>query len=78
MRAIIVVRGQEFYENDTRGTYHCLVGKLTMSSLRVTYVSLLTPFFSELEYRSHDDKNTQSLVGFIKNIYVEKNNTFNF
>lgn len=45
MRVIIIVRGQELYENDTRGTYHCLVGKLTMSSLCVTYVSLLTPFF---------------------------------
>jgi len=56
---------------------YCLVEKLTMSSLCVTYVSLSTPFFSELEYKSHDDKNTQSLVGFIKNIYVEKNNTFN-
>lgn len=45
MRAIIIVTGQVFYKNDTRGTYYCLVGKLTMSSLCVTYVSLLTSFF---------------------------------
>lgn len=48
MRAIITVKGQVLYENDTRGTYHCPVGKLTMSSLCVTYVSLLTPFFPNL------------------------------
>jgi len=48
MRVIIIVRGQELYENDTRGTYHCLVRKLTMSSLCVTYVSLLTPLFLNL------------------------------
>lgn len=57
---------------------------LSLSCWKTDYVILmchlcitLDTFFSELEYRSHDDKNTQSLVSFIKNIYVEKNNTFN-
>lgn len=46
---------------------------ILMCHLRIT----LDTFFSELEYRSRDDKNTQSIVRFIKNIYVEENNTFN-
>lgn len=41
MRAIIIVKGQVLYKNDTRGTYYCLVGKLTMSSLCHPYVSLM-------------------------------------